>query len=165
MKLNRLKLIEVAKSGLEKAKSKRVDYDKQVDAAEAVWEKRWKTEGVQQWRPLRDKITRALKTKEPITVTDLPIRVTNYIDETATKALYRPFNRGYFKNAYQGSRGTWVADHDFGPPPTVETQAFEHLADFLEAVEEESVTSGQLENAGFRNLAKLWTAASQGYWA
>jgi hypothetical protein len=164
VKLNRLKLIEVARSGLKKSQSQRDDWDKRVDDAEAAWERNWKTVGVEQWRPLRDKITKALKTKEPITANDLPIRITNYIDETTIKALYRPFNRGYYKNAYSGSRGTWTADHDFGPPPTVETQAFEHLADFLEAVEDETVTSGQIEHAGFRNMAKLWTAASQGYW-
>lgn len=74
--------------------------------------------------------------------------------------VYRPFNRGKVNYNHR----QWVADHEFGQRPVLKITAFESLIDFLGTVDDETVTTAQLERVGFRSLNKLFEAAANGYW-
>ncbi len=162
MKPNRLKLIELVQGAIAACEGAQADWDRDVAAAEAEWEKRWKNSLVQQWRPFRDKLTKALKDGSHITREDLPIVLPRYSGDPIQGPIYRPFNRGRYKNSYGKQPSDWVADHNFGPRPVTTKNDFETVLVFLEMIEEEIVTSGQLQAAGFRNLEKLVSAATSG---
>lgn len=164
MLLNKQKLIEAIDSGIERAKQEQVEWDANVDQAERDWEQRWRDHGLPALRPLRDMLTAALKSKAHITRADLEeyIYFPGSYDDKKGKGYYTPFNRGYFRKNYENR---WVASHNYGPRPVLKITAFETLKDFLAVVAEDTVSSAQLEKAGFRNLSKLFDAAANGYWA
>ncbi|URG17429.1 hypothetical protein Mbo2_059 [Rhodococcus phage Mbo2] len=161
MKLHVIKLQEAARDGIERAKQAQVEWDKNVDAAEAEHERQWKESTLPKWKPLRDKITKALRTGEPIVREDIPVRFAKYSDDVDS-GIYRPFNRG--RKRHNFGQNDWFADHEFGPRPVLKIAAFETLIDFLGSVAEDTVTTTQLERAGFRNMSKLFEAAANGYW-
>ncbi|QTJ65006.1 hypothetical protein HYG77_04920 [Rhodococcus sp. ZPP] len=160
MKLRVADLITTAEQGIERAKLQQIEWDTNVDAAEQEWERRWKEEIVPNWRPFRDHLTLALKKGLPITKDQLPVTFDRYNDEKAT-GFYRPFNRGRRRHGYGNE---WQADHEFGQRPVLKITAFETLIDFLGTVDDETVTTAQLERVGFRSLNKLFEAAANGYW-
>lgn len=166
MKLNRLKLIELVKGAIAAAEAGQVQWDKDVAAAEVAWEKRWKESHLPKWRPFRDKLTKALKDGSHITIADIPLVLPSYRSDPIEGPLYRPFNRGRYKPNYGNHNRPedWYADHKFGMRPVTEKETFETVLLFLEMVEEETLTTGQLQQVGFRNLEKLISAAGAGGW-
>lgn len=162
MKLNRLKLVELVQGAITACEGAQVTWDENVAAAEAKWEKDWKAHKVGQWRPFRDLLTKALKDGTHVTKADLPLVLPNYSGDPIKGPLYRPFNRGRYKNNWGKQPSDWYADHDFGPRPVTQKNDFETVLVFLEAVEEETITTGQLQSVGFRNLEKLISAATSG---
>lgn len=161
MQLSVSVLRETCTHGIELAQSAQKDWDKNVDAAEAAWEEQWRKIGIERWRPLRDKISKCLRTGGHITTADMPFSIDRYSDDPIGKAVYRPFNRGRIKDNYNNS---FVADHDFGPRPVLKIRGFEALIDFLGAVTDKTISTSQLERAGFRNMHKLFEAAANGAW-
>lgn len=161
MFLNVAKLRTAAEQGIERSKTRQVEWDKLVDAAEAEWERTWREVTLPKWRVLRDEITKALRNGGKINAGIVPMRKVGYSD--LEPDTYRPFNRG--KTYMQYSERKWVADHEYGPRPVLDIQAFETLIEFLDSVDADKVSQSQLERAGFRNLSKLFTAAANGFWA
>lgn len=161
MNLNVETLIRTCHEGIEIAQRRQVEWDKNVDAAEAAWENTWATVGVEKWRPLRDKITKALRTGGPIVIEDMPFTIDRYSDDSVGRAVYRPFNRGRVRSGYNNE---WTADHSFGRRPVLKINGFEALISFLGAVTDKSISTAQLERAGFRNMSKLFEAAANGVW-
>ncbi|ORL11623.1 hypothetical protein [Prescottella equi] len=161
MFLNVAKLRAAAESGIEHAKSRQIEWDKLVDAAEAEWERAWREVTLPKWKALRDEITKALRNGGKIRADAVPMRKVGYSDKAPD--TYRKFNRGTRMSKY--SNVEWVADHEYGPRPVLDIQAFEMLIEFLDAVDADKVSQAQLEKAGFRNLSKLFTAAANGFWA
>lgn len=161
MQLSVTILRETCKNGIELAKSAQIEWDQNVDAAEAAWENEWKTVGVERWRALRDKITKCLKTGGPIVEADMPFKIDRYSDDNLGKVVYRPFNRGRIKSGYNDQ---WTADHEFGRRPVLKIRGFEALIEFLGAVTDKTISTTQLERAGFRNMSKLFEAAANGVW-
>lgn len=159
MKLNKEKLAIAAREGIRRAQASQIEWDKNVDAAEKAWEQRWKDEQIPKWRTFRDELTKILKSGGPVTQDMLPITLDRY-DEGKSRGFYRPFNRGKILHSHR----QWAADHEFGQRPVLKVAAFETLIDFLDAVDEDFVTTTQLERAGFRNMSKLFEAAANGYW-
>jgi hypothetical protein len=164
MKLNKAKLIETARLGIIRARENQVTWDRQVDEAEKRHEQRWKDSQVEKWRPFRDKLTKALKDGSHITMADIPLVLDRYTNGYNNNPVWERFNRGTWKSEY-GGKQTWSASHNYGPRPVDQIGKFEMLAEFLETVEDEIVTIGQLQSVGFRNLEKLFTAATSGFWA
>jgi hypothetical protein len=162
MKLNTAKLAETARNGIFRAQADQIKWDDNVDAAEAEWEEQWRTVGVEQWRAFRDTLTKALKSGAPITKDQMPVIPDRYSDDRGP--FYRPFNRGRRKNNGYPD-GQFTADHPYGPRPVLQIAAFEQLIEFLETVEDETVTTSQLERVGFRSLNKLFEAAANGHWS
>lgn len=161
MNLNVETLIRTCHTGIEIAQRAQTEWDKNVDAAEAAWENTWATVGVEKWRPLRDKITKALRTGGPIVIEDMPFKNDRYSDDSVGRAVYRPFNRGRVRSGYNND---WTADHEFGRRPVLKINGFEALIAFLGAVTDKSISTAQLERAGFRNMSKLFEAAANGVW-
>lgn len=162
MFLNVAKLRTAAESGIEHAKSRQIEWDKLVDAAETEWDRKWREVTLPKWRVLRDEITKALRSGGKISADAVPTRARkNYTYETEPDT-YRPFNRGTRMSHFSNVK--WVADHEYGPRPVLDIQAFETLVEFLDSIDAESVSQSQLERAGFRNLSKLFTAAANGFW-
>lgn len=164
MKLDKEKLLVAVRNGIVHARSIQVDWDRRVDEAEAQWEITWREKKLPQWREFRDKLTKALRDGSHVTEEDLPISLSSYSEDRKRNPLYRPFNRGRWVTRYQGSKPEWVATHNLGPRPVDQVGKFEVLIDFLETINDSEVTTGQLQSAGFRNLEKLFTAATHGYW-
>lgn len=162
MKLNRLKLIELVQGAITACDAAQKTWDEDVTAAEAAWEKTWKTSKVGQWRTFRDKLTKALKDGSYIVIADLPISKGPYSGDPWEGPIYRPFNRGRYKTNYGKQPNDWYADHKFGPRPVTQKNDFETVLVFLEMIEEEVITTGQLQSTGFRNLEKLVSAATSG---
>lgn len=162
MNLNVETLINTCRNGIEIAKRAQVQWDADVDDAEAAWEHEWATVGIEKWRPLRDKITKALRTGGPIVAGDMPFQLDRYSNDYLGRAVYRPFNRGAIRS--QHGSGTWTADHEFGPRPVLKINGFEALIEFLGAITDKSISTAQLERAGFRNMSKLFEAAANGVW-
>ncbi len=161
MNLNVEKLREACRSGIELAKQQQVEWDKNVDEAEAEWERAWREDILPQWKPFRDELTKAFKNGGHITREMIPVKFSEYSREELT-GVYRPFNRGKRRSGWGNS--AWVADHRFGPRPSLQITGFEALIDFLEAVADKTIATGQLERAGFRNMHKLFEAAANGVW-
>ncbi|ORM21809.1 hypothetical protein [Prescottella equi] len=159
MKMNVTKLRAACESGIERAKTRQVEWDRNVDAAESAWEKAWVKDQLPKWREFRDQLTKVLKANGKVTDGMLPISVSKY--DGIKSGTYRAFNRGRESGGYNSH---WFADHDFGPRPKLDIQGFETLIDFLDSVDEPAITQAQLERAGFRNLSKLFTAAANGFW-
>lgn len=156
MQLNKDKLIDTARSGIERAKDLQDEWDQNVNDAEMAHDENWVKYQLPLWRDFRDHLTKALRTGGHVSADMLP--VTREYGEFKGP-LYRPFNRGKI-----GRHGDWNADHSFGPRPVLKIAAFESLIAFLETVEDTSISTTQLERAGFRNLDKLFVAAANGYW-
>lgn len=162
MNLNVEKLIETCNQGIEIAQRRQIEWDENVDKAEAAWEQAWRERGVEKWRPLRDKITKALRTGAPILTDDLMVNTNEWDAGTKLEKLcYRPFNRGRVKDNYEKS---WTADHQYGRRPVLKIVGFEALIAFLGAVSDKTISTAQLEKAGFRNMSKLFEAAANGVW-
>lgn len=161
MNLNVEKLIETCRAGIEIAQRRQVEWDKNVDAAEAAWEAKWKTEGPEKFRDLRDTITKAMRTGGPIVLSDFMIRNEYNAVEKLEAMCYRPFNRGTVRDDYNKQ---WTADHEFGRRPVLKIVGFEALIVFLGAVTDKTVSTTQLDRAGFRNMSKLFEAAANGVW-
>lgn len=162
MKLNRLKLIELVQGAINACEGAQQTWDENVAAAEKAWEKTWRDSQVGQWRPFRDKLTKALKDGSHVTRADLPLVLPRYSGDPIEGPLYRPFNRGRYKTSYGKQSNDWYADHGFGPRPVTQKNDFETILVFLEMVDEEVITTGQLQQSGFRNLEKLVSAATSG---
>lgn len=156
MQLNKAKLIETARNGIERAGDLQTEWDQNVNDAEMAHEENWVKHQLPLWRDFRDHLTKALRTGGKVTADMLP--VTREYSEFKGP-LYRPFNRGRV-----GRHEQWSADHSFGPRPVLKIAAFESLIAFLETVEDASISTSQLERAGFRNLDKLFVAAANGVW-
>lgn len=161
MNLDVKTLIETCGQGIEIAKRSQVEWDKKVDAAEAAWEEKWRTEGPEKFRALRDTITKSLRTGGPIVLSDFMIKNDYSGAEKLEGMCYRPFNRGRMKDNYDRS---WVADHPYGKRPVLKIVGFEALIAFLGAVSDKTISTAQLEKAGFRNMSKLFEAAANGVW-
>lgn len=162
MFLNVAKLRAAAEQGIERAKSRQIEWDKLVDKSEAEWATRWEQVTLPKWKALRDHITKAIRNGGQIDADMVPMREASYSNKVLD--TFRPFNRGRHFHRYQGSSAEWVADHSHGPRPVLDIQAFETLVEFLDSIDAESVSQSQLERAGFRNLSKLFTAAANGFW-
>lgn len=160
MQLNKAKLIEAIDSGIERAKSSQVEWDELVEAAEAEWERRWREVKLPRWKEFRDHLTKALKSGGKVDARLIPTEKRGYDYKPAD---YQPFNRGrmvgYANNKH------WESDHEYGPRPVLKIAPFETLKDFLATVDDETISTSQLERAGFRNLSKLFEAAANGYWS
>lgn len=156
MQLNREKLIGAARAGIDRAHAQQDEWDRKVTAVELAYEESWVKYKLPQWREFRDVLTKALRTGGHITVDMVPVSS----DYGSLKGpVYKPFNRGRVNRSQQ-----WEADHQFGRRPVPAIDQFESLISFLEAVEDDTVSTTQLERAGFRNLNKLFTAAANGFW-
>lgn len=154
-------LRETCRNGIEIAKRDQHEWDENVAAAEAAWEAKWKAEGPERFRTLRDTITKALRTGSPILLSDFMITNEYNAAEKLEKMCYRPFNRGREKDNYDRS---WQADHGYGRRPVLKIRGFEALIEFLGAVTDKTISTTQLEKAGFRNMSKLFEAAANGVW-
>lgn len=161
MNLNVKILIETCGQGIEIAKRQQAEWDKNVAKAEAAWELDWRENKVEHWRLLRDKITKALRTGAPITEGDLGFKIDHNADDRLRERLYRPFNRGRIKDGWGDQ---WTADHPYGRRPVLKIAGFEALITFLGAVTDRTISTSQLERAGFRNMSKLFEAAANGVW-
>ncbi|UAK38381.1 hypothetical protein K8O93_00850 [Gordonia bronchialis] len=159
MQLNKAKLIEAIDDGIERAKAQQIDWDARVDAAEAEWERLWREVKLPRWKDFRDHLTKALKSGGKVDARLIPTEKRGY---DQVPADYRPFNRGRWNRNF---RDRWESDHEFGPRPVLKIAPFETLKDFLETVDDDTISTNQLERAGFRSLNKLFEAAANGYWS
>ncbi|QIG58350.1 hypothetical protein SEA_SKOG_198 [Gordonia phage Skog] len=161
MQLKVEKLQSTITDAIERARQEQIEWDKNVDAAEAEYNRRWREIELPKLKPLRDLLTQRLKDKKPITRAEIEpfIFFPSAYSDDRPRGYLRPFNRGH----YSGHNKTWKASHNYGPRPVLQIDAFETLRDFLEVVAEETVSTSQLANLGFRNMSKLFDAAANGY--
>lgn len=166
MKINVAQLKVAAENAIERAKEAQVEYDKVLEQKEREHFLAFKA-SLGTWRPFYETLGKALRKNateadiKALTINLMPKGRDRYGNSKPGK-LWEPFRRGTLST----HRPNWLenADHDLGPRPVYEVRNLENLIDFLNMVADEVVTTAALENAGFRNLAKLMDTVRNQHW-
>lgn len=167
MKINVAQLRVAVDNAITRAGEAQVEYDEALALAEKQYFENFKT-GLQQWRPFYEALGKALR--KSATEKDIKNLTQSLLPQgqgrhgtPETKSLWTPFRAG--KVVRYGTSDQFAnADHKLGPRPTYEVRNLENLRDFLSMIEDEVITTAALENAGFRNMAKLMDTVRNQHW-
>lgn len=156
MKINVEKLKVATTNAIAAQKDKQVEWDQAILVAEAEHKKKWQEGGLLQWKGFRDNLTQIIKKNGVVTKDMIPsVNESRYY--SFEPLVYQPFQR-------DGANGHPSPHHKLGPRPALKIRPLESLKDFLDCVEEETVTVAALERVGYRNMATLMDLMNKTVW-
>ncbi|AZS06766.1 hypothetical protein SEA_BLACKBEETLE_3 [Mycobacterium phage Blackbeetle] len=152
MKLTKRALQEILTPVLAKHNANQKAWDSALEQWRAEYLERWQKNHTDKWRNLRDRLTKALRAGEPITVEmvnqAMGVRSSYWSEYTYTPRV-EPTSEIRLNNGAVFKR-----------PNTERVADLQALSLFLESTDDEEFTVSALERFGFKGLAWLFRAAA-----